>query len=601
LLILFAFSFRSILSGSEEPKDASFSTFANEVASGKVKEYRTTGDSIEYILKDGTKKITRKDSGISVIESLRIRFEGDKDALQEISQVKERNEDPDKYSFLISILNYLPVVLIVVMMIMFFYGQSGKGGGASGALTFGLSKPRLFGGNKTKVSFNDVAGVDEALEEVSEIVDFLKHPKKYTEIGAEIPRGVILVGPPGTGKTLLAKAIAGEANVPFFSISGSEFVEMFVGVGASRVRDLFSKAKRLSPCIVFIDEIDAIGKKRGVGVNGSHDEREQTLNQILVEMDGFDTNSGVIVIAATNRADVLDEALIRPGRFDRRIMVDLPDLGGREKILNIYVKNKPFEEKIDIHKIATRTPGFSGADLKNLMNEAAIFAAREGKNKIRQKDIEEAIEKIALGPAKKSATIVQEERKIIAYHEAGHAIIGHILGTTDKVQKITIVPRGRSLGSTWISPVEENHLISTEKFKNDIAGLLGGLTAEKIIFGDYTTGASNDLSVATKKARAMVMRFGMSKKIGLVSLERDDYGFNEFSDKTSEEVDNEVRKIIEDASVIAEKVLTENKDILENLSKKLLEVETIDYEEFILFFEKKIRKNLRKTKDDKKN
>jgi cell division protease FtsH len=456
------------------------------------------------------------------------------------------------------------------------------------AFSFGKSRARLFTTERPTVTFDDVAGVDEAKEELKEVVEFLREPQKFAALGARIPKGVLLVGPPGTGKTLLAKAVAGEAGVPFFSISGSEFVEMFVGVGAARVRDLFDQAKRHSPCIVFIDEIDAVGRYRGAGLGGSHDEREQTLNQILVEMDGFDTDTNVIVMAATNRPDILDPALLRPGRFDRRIVLDRPDVKGRKAILQVHVRNKPLDKDVDLDVLARETPGFVGADIENMVNEAAILAARRNKKAIGMKEFQEAIERVIAGPERKSRIISEEEKRIIAYHEAGHALVMHFLPNCDPVHKISIIARGMALGYTMPLPEEDRYLHRKSKFLDELAGLLGGRAAEEIVFGDITTGAANDLEQATKLARAMVTRYGMSEKLGpmtfgekqeLVFLGKEIGEQREYSEKVAQEIDEEVRRIIREAYERAKEILIKHRDKLDRLAQALMEKETLEGDE----------------------
>jgi len=489
--------------------------------------------------------------------------------------------------------NWLPIILFIAL-IVFMAKQLSKG--ASSAFSFGKSQARVYSKEgKHRTTFKDVAGMDEAKEELVEVVDFLKHPKKYTKIGAKIPRGVILVGAPGTGKTLLARAVAGEADVPFFSISGSEFVEMFVGVGASRVRDLFQKAKRNAPCIIFIDEIDAVGRQRGFGLGGGHDEREQTLNQILAEMDGFEKDTNVIVMAATNRPDVLDAALMRPGRFDRRVIIDMPNLEEREAILQVHSRNKQMESKIDMKKIAQQTPGFSGADLENLMNEAAIFAAKKNRTKVKQSDLEEAIEKVGLGPEKKSRRLTDEEKKITAYHEVGHALVGKLLPKCDPVHKVSIISRGLALGVTWFVPEEDKHLKSVSKFKDELCSLLGGYMAEKLTFGEVTTGAANDLERATEIARKMVMDYGMSEELGAVifgekSMARflgTELGSKpNYSEEVAAKIDSAVSKLINEALGRTEKILTDNKTLLKKIADILLKKEVLNKEEFDKFFPK---------------
>jgi cell division protease FtsH len=484
----------------------------------------------------------------------------------------------------------LPIVVIVGFIIFMMRQAQGTN---NQALSFGKSRARMFLGNKTVVTFADVAGVDEAKTELQEVVEFLKYPEKFNSLGARIPRGVLLVGPPGTGKTLMARAVAGEAGVPFFSISGSEFVEMFVGVGASRVRDLFDQAKRNSPCIVFVDEIDAVGRQRGAGLGGSHDEREQTLNQILVEMDGFDTNTNVIVVAATNRPDVLDPALLRPGRFDRQVILDRPDMKGRTAILKVHTKGKPLDKTIDIEGIARQSPGFSGADLANLVNEAAILAARRNKKTIMTSEFQEALERIVAGPERKSRVISDAEKTIIAFHEGGHAIVQRILPKCDPVQKVTIISRGMALGYTMALPHEDRYLQSKTEFEDKIAGLLGGNASERLIFGDTTTGASNDIEKATDLARRMVTEFGMSDKLGPLAFgKRDELVFlgreigeqRNYSDDIARQIDEEVRAIIDRAYERAMDVLVTNRDRLQALAEKLVAEETVDSEAFETLF-----------------
>ena len=483
--------------------------------------------------------------------------------------------------------------LIVIGGFIFFMMRQAQGTNNQ-ALSFGKSRARMFLGNKTVVTFADVAGVDEAKTELQEVVEFLKYPEKFNSLGARIPRGVLLVGPPGTGKTLMARAVAGEAGVPFFSISGSEFVEMFVGVGASRVRDLFDQAKRNSPCIVFVDEIDAVGRQRGAGLGGSHDEREQTLNQILVEMDGFDTNTNVIVVAATNRPDVLDPALLRPGRFDRQVILDRPDMRGRVAILKVHTKGKPLDKGIVIEEVARQSPGFSGADLANLVNEAAILSARRNKKVIGMNEFSEALERIVAGPERKSRVISDEEKRIIAYHEGGHAVVQRILPKCDPVAKVTVISRGMALGYTMALPTEDRYLQSKTEFEDKIAGLLAGNVAERLVFGDTTTGASNDIEKATDLARRMVTEFGMSDRLGPLSFgKRDELVFlgreigeqRNYSDEVAKQIDEEVRAIIDRAYVRATETLTEHRDRLDRLAEKLIAEETVDSEGFEQLFE----------------
>jgi cell division protease FtsH len=476
--------------------------------------------------------------------------------------------------------------LAIMVLLLFFILRQAQGGGSQ-ALSFGRSRAKMLSENRPKVTFADVAGVDEAKEELAEIVDFLKYPKKYQSLGARIPKGVLLLGPPGTGKTLLARAIAGEAGVPFLSISGSDFVEMFVGVGASRVRDLFDQAKKSAPCIVFIDEIDAVGRQRGAGLGGGHDEREQTLNQLLVEMDGFDQNTGVILIAATNRADVLDPALLRPGRFDRQIVVGRADFKGREKILEVHARNKPLGREVSLETLAKRTPGFSGADLENLLNEAALLAARRNKSVIEMIDCDEAIDRVMVGPERRSLVMSHKEKEVTAYHESGHAIVGGLLDKADPVHKVTIIPRGMALGITWSLPEDDRHNRTKEELIAQITMSLGGRLSEEIKFGDVTTGASNDFEKASELARRMVTQFGMSE-LGPITfgrgahqvfLGRDIGEERNYSEEVASQIDNEVRKIIESSYQTGKRILNENWAKVERMVASLMEFETVETEE----------------------
>ena len=488
-------------------------------------------------------------------------------------------------------LSYGPTLLTLLFLGVLLWMMLGKAQKQNGqAMSFGKSKARFMKPGDKKTTFKDVAGVKEAKEELLEIVDFLKNPKKFLDLGARIPRGVLLLGSPGTGKTLLAKAVAGEADVPFFNISGSEFVEMFVGVGASRVRDLFKNAQKHAPSILFIDEIDAVGRHRGAGLGGGHDEREQTLNQILVEMDGFNTETNVIVMAATNRPDVLDPALLRPGRFDRRITLDLPDINDREAILQVHAKNKPIDKNVDLRKIAERTPGFSGAELFNLLNEAAILTARNNKKIIGEKEILESIEKVMMGPEKKSNLLLKDEKRITAYHEAGHALLGHILPKTDPIHKISIVSRGRAAGYTLNLPEEDRHFHTKSEFLDNLVMLMGGYTAEQIIFNDLTTGASNDLIRASRIARELVTKYGMSEKIGpvvfgqhseTVFLGKEIHEQRNYSEKVAADIDAEVDRIIKEALQRSVNLINENREKLDKIAKRLIEVETIEKDEFM--------------------
>lgn len=498
---------------------------------------------------------------------------------------------PSLLSGLLSILAYTLPLLIVLGVMWFIFRQAQ--GSNNAAMAFGKSRARMFSGEHPTVTFEDVAGAEEAKEELKEVVEFLKEPQKFIQLGARIPKGVLLVGPPGTGKTLMAKAVSGEAGVPFFSISGSEFVEMFVGVGASRVRDLFEQAKRHSPCIVFVDEIDAVGRQRGAGLGGSHDEREQTLNQMLVEMDGFDTDTNVIIIAATNRPDILDPALLRPGRFDRRVTLDRPDVKGREAILKVHSKGKPLEPGVDLATLARGTPGFVGADLENMVNESAILAARRNKKAIGQPELEEAIERVVMGPERKSRLISDEEKRIIAYHEAGHAVVGNAIAEADPVQKVTIVGRGQAGGVTWFRPDEDRILMSRKKMMAQLAMALGGRAAEELIFDDITSGAANDIEQVTRMARAMVTRLGMSNEMGpmvygqkeeLIFLGREISEQRDYSEAVAQQIDREVRKLVEESYKLAQATVKKYREQLDAIARKLLDAESITREEFEAIF-----------------
>lgn len=480
---------------------------------------------------------------------------------------------------------FTSIIPFIIIFILFFFLLNQAQGGGSRVMNFGKSKAKLYNEEKKKVRFKDVAGADEEKQELVEVVEFLKDPRKFAELGARIPKGVLLVGPPGTGKTLLARAVAGEAGVPFFSISGSDFVEMFVGVGASRVRDLFETAKKNAPCIIFIDEIDAVGRQRGAGLGGGHDEREQTLNQLLVEMDGFGANEGIIIVAATNRPDILDPALLRPGRFDRQITVDRPDVTGREAVLKVHARNKPLDESVNLKSIAARTPGFSGADLENLLNEAALVAARRNKKKIDMLDLDEATDRVIAGPAKKSRVISKKERNIVAFHEAGHTVIGVVLDEAEMVHKVTIVPRGQAGGYAVMLPKEDRYFMTKPELLDKITGLLGGRVAEEIVFGEVSTGAHNDFQRATGIARKMVTEFGMSDKLGplqfgqaqgQVFLGRDLNNEQNYSDAIAYEIDLEIQSIIKGCYQRAKDLLTEHRDKLDLIANTLLEIETLD-------------------------
>jgi cell division protease FtsH len=500
--------------------------------------------------------------------------------------------DPQNSGFWLSVIGTLaPILLIILFFILF---MSSMQGGGNRVMSFGKSRARRMTKDQPKVTFSDVAGADEAVQELTEIKEFLEAPQKFQKLGARIPKGALLVGPPGTGKTLLARAVAGEAGVPFFSISGSDFVEMFVGVGASRVRDLFEQAKQNSPCIIFMDEIDAVGRQRGAGLGGGHDEREQTLNQLLVEMDGFDSKSGIIMLAATNRPDILDPALLRPGRFDRQIVVDRPDLPGREKILRVHTRGKPLGSDVEVGTLARGTPGFTGADLANLVNEAALLAARHDKDEIDMQEMEEAIDRVIAGPERKTRLISEKEKEITAYHEAGHAIVGALLPEADPVHKITIIPRGQALGVTMSLPTEDRFMMSRSQLMAQLAMMLGGRAAERVVFDEITTGASNDLERVTQTAKQMVTRFGMSEKLGPMALGhqqgqvfmgRDFHAQPDYSDEIAFQIDKEIRRIVDESYDTAEDLLVRNRVLLEKLSKELIEYETVDAKHLIRLIE----------------
>ncbi len=570
-----------VFSGDKQKQitEVPISELANSVNAGEVKKITVEGDKLEIVYQNEEIKKAKKEVESSLSQTL-YNYGVSGESLANV-QIEIKNPS----GFGVVLLGLLPILLPILFIVFFFWymGRQVKGQGMQ-AFTFGQSKARIIDPNdkNNRVTFKDVAGAKEAKEELTEIVDFLKSPKKFLDIGARIPKGVILTGAPGTGKTMLARAVAGEAGVPFFHLSGSEFVEMFVGVGASRVRDLFKMAKRTAPSIIFVDEIDAIGRVRGTGFGGGNDEREQTLNQILVEMDGFEPTDKVIVMAATNRPDVLDPALVRPGRFDRKVMLDLPDRNDREDILTIHARKKPLAEDINLRVIAERTPGFSGADLHSVMNEGAIFAAREDRKKISQIDLVRAIEKVMLGPERKSHLLSKKEKEITAYHEAGHALVASVLPNADPVHKVSIIARGSAGGYTLKLPLEDRKLQSRKEFLDDIAMSLGGYVAEKMIFGDLTTGPSSDLQVATNMARAMVTRWGMAPSIGPVAYASrgNDDSNNPYSEEVSAKIDNEISKIINDSLKRAEEVLSEYKNVLKAIADKLMEVETLEQEEY---------------------
>ena len=590
--------------------EISYTQFLNKVQMGSIESVYIAKDTITAIPKNQeVKKETPKNQntpnslGFGNLEQTtpKVQFrvqipEGDKD-LYELLKNKNveiqvaKPQDGSWMSMMGSVI--IPIIFIAIMIILILKGIQQTG---SSALNFGKSKAKLLADDKIKITFKDVAGIDEERQELEEIVDFLKNSEKYTKLGAKIPKGVLLVGAPGTGKTLMAKAVAGEAGVPFFSISGSDFVEMFVGVGASRVRDLFEQAKKHQPCMIFIDEIDAVGRQRGAGMGGGHDEREQTLNQLLVEMDGFDENTNIIVIAATNRPDILDSALLRPGRFDRQIYVNEPDVKGREEILNVHAKNKKLASDVDLKALAKRVPGFTGADLKNLLNEAALLAARNNEESISMNDIDKSIDRVIAGIEKKSTVLTQEDKERTSYHEAGHAVILKMLEDCEEVQKISIIPRGRALGLTWYTPKDDSKHQTKRKLLAHITDLLGGRVAEELVYGDnISTGASNDMQRATKLARNMVAQWGMSEKMGNMTygqpnehvfMGRDFGQTKDYSEQVAYELDKEVKRIIDEKYALAKHILTENRDILNELAASLLEHETINAEEFDEIIEK---------------
>lgn len=589
LMILFAVSaVYSLVAGRfSEPKELALSDLVAKINTGEVSEITVSDSSLDVVLKSGAKFYTEKETESGITETLR-NYGIDQDQLKNVTiTVKNRGT----MNFLLGVV--LPILAPVLLIAFFFWFTARKvQQGSMQAFTFGQSRARLISpdNKKERVMFKDVAGVKEAKEELYEVVDFLKNPKKFLDIGAKIPKGILLMGPPGSGKTLIAKAVSGEAGVPFFHMSASEFIEMFVGVGASRVRDLFRIAKKSAPAIIFVDELDAVGRIRGAGLGGGHDEREQTLNQLLVEMDGMETDDRVIVMAATNRPDVLDPALLRPGRFDRRVVLDMPDINDREEILKIHAHNKKLVvEEVDLRVIAERTPGFSGADLANLVNEAAILAARQDRKKVGQMDLITSIEKVLLGPERKSRLLTQEEKKISAYHEAGHALVAASLTHADPVHKISIVSRGRAAGYTLKLPTEDRHLYSRSHFLDEIASALGGYVAEKLVFDERTTGASDDLRKATDMARSLVTRFGMSEKVGPMALgEKEELIFlgreltteKNYSEDTARLIDQEIKHIIDGAHKIALEILTRRRAKLDAIAQVLIEKETIEREEF---------------------
>lgn len=557
-----------------KPADISYTSFMQHVQQDEIKQVTIVDNVISGKLKDGKEFSTVAPNDSKLVEKL------------EAKKVDIKAELPPQPPWWMSILSSILPMLIIVGLWFMLMNQGGAGGGK--VMNFGKSRARRYDEEKLKITFKDVAGAEEAKQELEEVVEFLKHPQKYNDLGAKIPKGVLLYGPPGTGKTLLAKAVAGEAGVPFFSISGSDFVEMFVGVGASRVRDLFDQAKKSAPCIVFIDEIDAVGRQRGAGLGGGHDEREQTLNQLLVEMDGFSANEGIIMIAATNRPDILDPALLRPGRFDRQIVVDRPDIKGRTEILKVHVKGKPMGQDVNLDVIAQRTPGFTGADLSNLVNEAALLTARKDKKAINMPEMEEAAERVIMGPERKSRVISDKEKRLTAYHEGGHTIVGMMLEHTDPVHKVTIIPRGRAGGYTLSLPKEDKYYATRSEMLDELKVLLGGRVAEALVLKEISSGASNDLQRATQLARQMICEYGMSENIGPVTfghrqdqvfLGRDIARDKDYSEEVAAEIDKEVRSFMEDAYAATEKLLSDNIDKLHVIAKALMEKETLEEEE----------------------
>lgn len=582
ILIVVIFASTFLVNSGKNVKNINFDEFQMQWMSNNIQSFKVNEDNrtVTGTYKDGTNYET------TVLPERLFQFIGQH---PKEGQVKEIYSKPVTIPLWVQ---YLPTILIFLLVIAFwfmFMQQSQGGGGNRGVMNFGKSRAKMATPDKKRVTFNDVAGADEEKAELAEIVDFLKQPKKYIELGARIPKGVLLVGPPGTGKTLLAKAVAGEAGVPFFTISGSDFVEMFVGVGASRVRDLFDQAKKNAPCIIFIDEIDAVGRQRGAGLGGGHDEREQTLNQLLVEMDGFGVNEGIIMIAATNRPDILDPALLRPGRFDRQIVVGAPDIKGREEILKVHSRNKPLSEEVKLDVLAKRTPGFTGADLENLMNESALLAVRNNKKIIGMDELEEAVTRVIAGPEKKSRVVSEKDRRLTAYHEAGHAVVMKLLPNADPVHQISIIPRGMAGGYTMHLPEEDRAYTSKSRLRDEMVGLLGGRVAEKLIIGDISTGAKNDIDRCTSIARKMVMEFGMSEELGPISFSsghdeifigKDLGRSRNFSEEVAARIDNEIRRFIDEAYVRAERLLTENVNKLHAVAQALLEKEKLEAKEF---------------------
>ena len=592
IAILLFFNFQQNMSSQEE---LTINEVAMQIKGGQITRIIEDDSQLRIVYEDGSEATSQKEQSATLVEQLKELGVTTEELNPE--RIKVEIKPPGAWVGLITIFSYVAPLILLVVMFWFIFRQAQ--GSNNAAMAFGKSRARMSGDQPT-VTFEDVAGVDEAKEELAEVVEFLREPEKFMALGARIPKGVLLVGPPGTGKTLMAKAVSGEAGVPFFSISGSEFVEMFVGVGASRVRDMFDQAKRHAPCIVFVDEIDAVGRQRGAGLGGSHDEREQTLNQMLVEMDGFDTDTNVIIVAATNRPDVLDPALLRPGRFDRRVVLDRPDIRGREAILKVHIRGKPLANDVDLGVLARSTPGFVGADIENLVNEAAILAARRNKKMIEHDEFEEAIERVIAGPERKSRLISEEEKRIIAYHEAGHAVVAHAVPEGDPVHKVSVTARGMAGGYTIMLPEEDRTLMSKRKLIADMVGLLGGRAAEEIVFNDITSGASNDLERVTRMARSMITRLGMSEDLGpmvygqkeeLIFLGREISEQRDYSEAIAEKIDGEVRRLVGEAYDRAKSILNKYRDKLDLIATRLMEVETLSREEFEELFPPPVEKN----------
>jgi cell division protease FtsH len=581
-LLVAVFLYNQFASGQSQPEVISLQDLATGIKEGNVSKISIDGDTLSIELKDGVENTSYKEPDVALVTSLANLGVSE----EQLSTLTIEVAPPSGLFGWLGILSWvLPLILISAFFLIIFRQAQSSG---NQAMSFGRSRARMFTGEKPTITFDDVAGVEEAKQELSEVVEFLKEPQKFIALGARIPKGVILMGAPGTGKTLMAKAVSGEAGVPFFSISGSEFVEMFVGVGASRVRDLFDQAKRNSPCIVFVDEIDAVGRHRGAGLGGSHDEREQTLNQILVEMDGFDTDTNVIIIAATNRPDILDPALLRPGRFDRRVVLDRPDMVGRQKILEVHARGKPLGKDVDLAALARQTPGFVGADIESLVNEAAILAARRDKVTIDMAEFQEAVERVMAGPERKSRVISDDEKEVVAYHEAGHALAAAKTPEADKVRKVTIIPRGMAGGYTLVLPDEDKYLASDTKFQADLVMMLGGRAAEQVVFNRVTTGAGNDLDRATDLARKMIMEYGMSSDLGAMTYgEREEMVFlgrniaehRNYSEAIARKIDSEIRQVINRAYNSSVELMTKHRDLLDDLARNLIENETLSEEE----------------------